>query len=292
MRFTRRHLGCRRPDDPRSVPGSVCLVAVLGLIVGSCDGRSTPTTPTSVPATTASTPEPSPTPPVSGPPPDCRALQCSIPGVIDGHGAETYRFELTAAGRIYLRLRHRAGPTGALAVYFCPGATCHNLGFGDVPVVDMAAYELRVGDVASVLLENTEPQSASFVLDFDLEVRGSPPVCVPSQRTPAPGAVFDNGRSDFRDPIVWDFGWNECPGATDYDVDAARPGISIPVARGVAGSSSRYIGCGYFDDFTRLGWSWRVRAHSGARFGEWSAARPFELERVDSDPITAQCPRP
>ena len=292
MRSTRRHEACRRPDAPRSVLGRACLVPMLGLLVASCDGRSSPTTPTSVPTSTTIAPTPSPSPPMSGPPPDCRALQCSIPGAIDGHGTQTYRFEVTAAGRIYLRLRLLDQYGGGLAVYFCPRATCHNQGFGDVPVLDMADHELRVGDVASVYLENTEPQSTSFVLDFELDVNGSPPICVPSLRTPAPGAVFDNGRTDRRDPIVWDFGWNECPGATDYDIEAASAGasIAIPVARGVAGSSSRYVSCGHIADFIRLGWSWRVRAHSGARFGEWSPAWPFDVERADSDPIAPQCP--
>ena len=107
-----------------------------------------------------------------------------------------------------------------------------------------------------------------------------------------PGAVLDNGRTDGRDGVVWDFAWNECPGATDYDVEVARAGAGFGslVANGIAGSPHRHVSCGYFPDVNRLGWSWRVRAHSGARFGAWSGALPFDIERADSDPIAAQCP--
>ena len=208
---TRRHEACRRPDAPRSVLGRACLVPMLGLLVASCDGRSSPTTPTSVP-TSDDCADAEPLATNVG-----TAAGLSCPAVLDtGRDRRPWhtdvRFEVTAAGRIYLRLRLLDQYGGGLAVYPCPRATCHNQGFGDVPVLDMADHELRFGDVASVYLENTEPQSTSFVLDFELDVNGSPPICVPSLRTPAPGAVFDNGRTDRRDPIVWDFGWNESRG--------------------------------------------------------------------------------
>jgi hypothetical protein len=257
---------------------------VLGLVVASCDGKTTPTAPTS----TVSTPTPSPAPPS-----DCRALSCAISGAIDAHSARPYRLELTATGRVYLRLRSSAWPHILTGTTFCRGLTCSDA-FEDVghnAVFAMADFDLRVGDVVLVGIRNLDPAPASFVLDFELDAGGAPPICVPTPRTPAPGAVLDNGRTDQRDAILWDFAWNECPGATDYDIEVARALSVLPtvIANGVTGSSYRSATCGYIADVNRFGWSWRVRAHSGARFGEWSAARPFDVERVNSDPIAAQC---
>ena len=273
-------------SDPRSIPASACLVAVLGLVVASCDGKTTPTAPTS----TVSTPAPSPAPPS-----DCRALSCAFSGVIDGYSVHPYRLELTATGRIYLRLRSSAWPHTLMGTTFCRGLTCSHRfeDVGHTAAFAMADFELRAGDAVLVGISNLDPAPASFVLDFELDVGGAPPICVPTPNTPAPGAVLDNGRTDRRDHILWDFAWHECLGATDYDIEAARASSALPlfIANGVTGSSHRYATCdGYIADVNRLGWSWRVRAHAGARFGEWSAARPFDVERVNSDPIAAQCP--
>ena len=130
-----------------------------------------------MPAATASTPTPSPSPPVSGPPPDCRALSCAISGVVDGYSVRTYRLELTAAGRVYFRVRSSALPYIFMGMYFCRGATCSN-GFEDVgfnQVFEMADYELQVGDVVQVDVTNPDPSAGSFVLDFELDAGGAPP---------------------------------------------------------------------------------------------------------------------
>ena len=177
---------------------------------------------------------------------------------------------------------------------FCRGLFCSG-GFEGVdlnPVFAMADFELRAGDAVLVNINNLDASPASFVLDFELDAGGAPPICVPTQRTPAPGAVVDNGRTDFRDGILWDFTWNECLGATDYDIEVARAGAGHRVVRRQRRLRlvASYVSCEVHPDVHRLGWGWRVRAHSGARFGAWSAPRPFDIERADSDPIAAQCP--
>ena len=157
----------------------------------------------------------------------------------------------------------------------------------------MADYELQVGDVVQVDVTNPDPSAGSFVLDFELDAGGAPPIGVPTPRTPVPGAVLDNGRTDGRDGVVWDFAWNERPGATDYDVEVARAGAGFGslVANGIAGSPHRHVSCGGdFPDVNRLGWSWRVRAHSGARFGAWSGALPFDIERAGLGPDRGAVP--
>lgn len=111
------------------------------------------------------------------------------------------------------------------------------------------------------------------------------PACVPVLLSPDNGAVLDNGRTDFTDPIVWDFDWSDCPRATGYHLIVIGPTGSASIDETtIRESSFRFQACNFVAPAVTSNWSWRVRAGTDGLWGDWSTTRNFSLEPHDTDP--------
>lgn len=115
---------------------------------------------------------------------------------------------------------------------------------------------------------------------------GGPPECVPGLVAPAQGAIMDNGRTDFLDPVIWDFDWDTCQHATKYHLHVKHPSALNPVIDNSSLSSSSYHheAVGYIAEPNRYGWKWKVRSMVGGEWGSWSTVRTFDAEPVNNDP--------
>jgi uncharacterized protein (TIGR02145 family) len=117
--------------------------------------------------------------------------------------------------------------------------------------------------------------------------------CIPLLISPENNAELDNSctlnGSDISDNISWFFDWNDCAGATRYNLyvigrDAIIPAIDIETQSSEYSSFSTgsYIG-DLNGDVHRIGWRWRVRAFVNGEWGEWSNERTFDVEPLNTD---------
>jgi hypothetical protein len=111
--------------------------------------------------------------------------------------------------------------------------------------------------------------------------------------SPEEGALMDNGRTDGRDKIVWDFNWKVegersfyrimvwGPNSTSYLIN-----LTVPINT----RSYHYENGGYIIDNNRHGWKWKIQAET---VGFWtdtiaviasSEERSFDVEPVNTDP--------
>jgi hypothetical protein len=113
---------------------------------------------------------------------------------------------------------------------------------------------------------------------------------LPVLQTPAEGATMDNGRSDGLDPIIWDFDWSDCPGATNYHIYVKHPGAGSPVIDDDTLTASAFHdeSPGYIS--VLAGWQWKVRVKIGGTWSPWTPVRTFNVEPVDTDPPPACTP--
>ncbi len=111
---------------------------------------------------------------------------------------------------------------------------------------------------------------------------------VPKLISPEEGAVLDNGRSDLRDVIVWDFDWSDVIGATKYHLYVEHTGSVLPLIdddKVVYDSSYHYVKSGsYIIDSNRFNWKWKVRAYVNDKWSDWSEERRFDVEPLNTDP--------
>jgi hypothetical protein len=119
----------------------------------------------------------------------------------------------------------------------------------------------------------------------------------PALLTPAAGAVMDNGRTDGKDTIEWDFEWSWAPEMAQYEIEVWGPNTTIPIVKvTVPFKEPKYhhSSSGYIANANRLGWRWKVRAcfimidlqnqRSWTEWRPWSAEQTFDVEPVDTDP--------
>jgi hypothetical protein len=111
------------------------------------------------------------------------------------------------------------------------------------------------------------------------------PAACPVLRSPAPGAVLDNGRRDRSDGIDWTFEWSACPGASEYWLLVVHRGSRFPmISEVLRETANRHVSTGgYVIDCNRTAWTWKVRARIGGEWQAWSEERVFEVEPVDTD---------
>lgn len=113
------------------------------------------------------------------------------------------------------------------------------------------------------------------------------PYPAPMLISPVIGAVMDNGRTDGKDSIIWDFDWLDVPGATQYRLrvfnSVAIPGLVLDLNGATTTSSSYHhvspsscIGEQYYH-----GWTWTVMAKVGGQWSDWSEMRTFNVEPVN-----------
>jgi hypothetical protein len=109
---------------------------------------------------------------------------------------------------------------------------------------------------------------------------------VPVHLEPAPGAVMDNGCGGAPvDPIDWTFRWGTCREATRYNLfvklpTAANPTINIETSDTTYRSSG--VG-GIIAPGNDKGWTWQIRAFRKGAWTEFSSARLFDVELVNTD---------
>ena len=113
----------------------------------------------------------------------------------------------------------------------------------------------------------------------------APTSCIPLLISPAVGDLLDNGRTDAKDEIEWQFDWTDCEGATEYDLYVIGQSASIPlINKTVADSSYRRTSQGsYITEGNRKNWTWKVRTRTGDNVGESSEIRVFDVEPVNTD---------
>lgn len=113
------------------------------------------------------------------------------------------------------------------------------------------------------------------------------PSCIPQLLSPAPGTLMDNGRTDHRDTIEWDFDWTDCPGATEYSIIVFGPLAKVAaIHESVPHSSFRHRSCAsYIASPNLFNWRLWLRAKVDGVWGPWSSERNFDVERPDSDPL-------
>ena len=271
---------------------TLCLTLSMAMALG-CGESSDYVAPSPVPF-----PAPEGTPPT--PPASltelCRDLRCEFTGDVGANGIRgRYRVALVKGGALRVRLwAANSGVRLTMQLGLCRngGVTCWTSyeEFGPTLTLDLAANGLRPGDAVIIDVINSTPLPASYTLTTEVDDDLVPDdadasLCVPSLRSPANGAVLDNGRVDFSDTIVWDFDWEPCPGAELYDVQVMHRGASGPaIAEIVYSSSYRHESCGYIVRRNLTDWTWRVRARTLGEWGNWSEERTFSVELTNTDP--------
>ncbi len=118
------------------------------------------------------------------------------------------------------------------------------------------------------------------------------PYPAPMLISPVIGAVMDNGRTDGKDSIIWEFDWSDVPGATQYQLYVDNPdvisGFTLYLNRITTSSYYHQISPGSYiggGDQYYHGWMWKVRAKISGQelWNKWSEVRTFNIEPVDTD---------
>ena len=100
--------------------------------------------------------------------------------------------------------------------------------------------------------------------------------------SPSNSVLMDNGRTDWRDNIVWDFDWSDVKGATQYQLYVIGDNVPNPMINTITSDSSyHYISQSYCS--SNIGWTWKVRAKVNDQWSGWSETRSFQVEKVDTD---------
>lgn len=111
-----------------------------------------------------------------------------------------------------------------------------------------------------------------------------PGLCTPILLYPEESDIMDNGRTDWKDDIIWDFDWTDCENATKYQLYVVGPGASYPTySIEVTDSEFHDVSAGYIPSSKRLGWAWRIRAMVSGEWGPWSKIGYFDVEPADTD---------
>lgn len=103
--------------------------------------------------------------------------------------------------------------------------------------------------------------------------------CVPELILPGEWFTLDNGTIDHKKPIVWNFDWADCPGATEYNLRILGPSGQISRNyEGIADSEYRHVVWGaYITAPHCYGWGWKVRAKVNGEWDKWSETRGFDV---------------
>jgi len=108
-------------------------------------------------------------------------------------------------------------------------------------------------------------------------------VCIPNQLLPEDHAVMDNGCTSQDNGILWDFDWDDCPGADMYSFHLSHDSLETPFDRDLPVSSFSLLEDRVLPEETRFGWTWKVRARVNGIWGSYSADRTFDVERANTD---------
>ena len=111
-------------------------------------------------------------------------------------------------------------------------------------------------------------------------------LCRPAAASPAAGAVLPQQRlPDGKFESAWTFLWTPCPGADRYHLFVIGPGDQNPIVNADDLDQTSYTVRSTHPGIERLeGWTWRVRARFGSRWGEWSETRAFNVNSTAAVP--------
>ncbi len=235
--------------------GFAVLTAVSAITVLSGCGQG-PTEPDPTPAPVVEAPPPA-DPPPADPPAETVAIRLFVadPSAIDAGGSSTLRWDVANATAVEI-----------------------DQGIGNVSLSGTRGVSPAVTTTYTLTAHGAGGDATATT---EVRINAAAPVCVPTLTSPADGATLDNGRYDGQDRLSWGFNWSDCAGATRYDLHVSR-GSFIAISKNDIGSSSHIFSREtYYADLT--GWSWKVRAMVGGTWGEWSPARSFRLEPVQTD---------
>ena len=117
-------------------------------------------------------------------------------------------------------------------------------------------------------------------------------LCRPAAASPAAGAVLPQQRlPDGKFESAWTFSWTPCPGADRYHLFVIGPGDQNPIVNADDLDQTSYTARSTHFGIERLeGWTWRVRAGFGSRWGEWSETRAFNVNST-ADQCRRACAR-
>lgn len=112
-------------------------------------------------------------------------------------------------------------------------------------------------------------------------------LCRPGLTSPSADAVLLQRRlPDNKFETAWRFSWTACPGADRYHLFVVGPGAQNPIV-----DIANLDRTSYTDRSTHygiehlIGWTWKVRAGFGTRWGDWSEIRTFNVSsKVDAVP--------
>lgn len=124
-----------------------------------------------------------------------------------------------------------------------------------------------VGTLGAVVIANWDKIATKFA-------------CVPALAVPANNAVLPQRLPDDKFALNWTFGWKACPEATRYHLFVIGPTASKPVVNEDSLTSATYQfqrSHGQVSKSKTQGWTWKVRAYTNGRWGEWSEVRTFNV---------------
>jgi hypothetical protein len=124
-----------------------------------------------------------------------------------------------------------------------------------------------VGALGAVVIANWDKIAAKFA-------------CVPALAVPANNAVLPQRLPDDKFALNWTFEWKACPEATRYHLFVIGPTASNPVVNEDSLTSATYQfqrSHGQISKSKTQGWTWKVRAYTNGRWGEWSEVRTFNV---------------
>jgi hypothetical protein len=142
-----------------------------------------------------------------------------------------------------------------------------------VPSGDQQGWRWRVRAFVSGVWQNWSPEQT-----FNVEP------LVPILKTPAVGAVLDNGCTSFSNPLTWAFGWSKCRNADQYQLYVKGKTARIPVINETSSRTQfHWSNKGFVADQNRLAWQWRVRALYNGVPQPWSEESEFDVEPMNTD---------
>ncbi len=126
--------------------------------------------------------------------------------------------------------------------------------------------------------ESESEKSAGDLLTKPAEIEKTQ-VCVPRLSMPKAGQIMTQNPSvGGKYEVKWTFGWFDCPEAQKYHLYIVGPGALNPIVNESDLSAAVYEHHSYHYGITKLrGWSWKVRAFSDNKWGEWSKTRYFDV---------------
>ncbi|HKX27407.1 MAG TPA: redoxin domain-containing protein [Blastocatellia bacterium] len=117
--------------------------------------------------------------------------------------------------------------------------------------------------------------------------------CVPQLISPKQADVLPNSGSGDPKKVAWVFSWANCPGAARFHLEVKAAKARFPLYDNATLHSLSYrfqLGRSRVEESNLSGWTWRVRAQTNGRWGEWSEQRTFAVEPDKN--VTVSLPAP